>query len=168
MTAGPVRRAQLNTLEPIIITILIVIILGVTLLFFVRINRGEALERVETLKDQEDTATLSRMTHLPELACSQDVSAGTNCIDLEKARAFQTKFNGDAAVRQRYAYVFGTNSEVTIDVIDINGGYGAVEKIMFVTGTVGTEAKATTTYFVVHDPSIQKNRFAVMTIRRTA
>lgn len=153
-------RGQLQTLEPILITIFLALIIGILLLVYVRISgsRGTDLQSVQ--ESQDDVATLARIATLPELKCS---NAFENCIDKQKAIAFSQIAAGPGKVF--YHPMFG-DVNITISWIDLQTGATGGKTLY--DSLNSTNVKTTVTYFTIYNPVTNARQFATLMITRRA
>lgn len=157
------RRGQLETLEPILIVIMLVLIAGIGLLFYVNISAGEYRGDLARIDDAQAIAIMQRATSMPELSCALSETAGTFCLDKYKVLAFSSIAREEQA-RIYYQDVFGTSS-VRIGWLEA----GSEEKVVLYNITTGNGSITTMhTYFTLHDPVADERYFAVMTIAREA
>jgi hypothetical protein len=169
MTSCAARRGQLQAMEPIIITIILVLIIGVALIFYVRINYHEVASDSASFSQEEDLALLSRISSMPELSCPAVDGVPKNCIDLEKARQFQRLTRNDRT-RSYYNPVLGATN-ITIETVDLAvttaGSAGeALDTINIYQNMQSENRVVVRTYAVVFDPASRTNRFATIIIER--
>lgn len=156
------RRGQLQSLEPVMVVIILAIIGIVGGMFYFSIAERGAQEDALLLDEQEDLAVLKRIAAAPELACPADITTGTYCIDLYKARAFSDLMAQDRH-RVRYHPFFG-DTQITVEWLDLPSR----QSLALYNGTNATDLRATRTYFVVYDPVDGRRHFATLLIRRAS
>ena len=147
------KRGQLQTLEPIIIVIVLVLIAALVLMAFVRLTDAST-----PLDNSEAVAVLERVSTMPELSCPVIETAGTYCIDLAKVEAF-SRIMRDEDNRIAYQPVFGF-TQITLEVV------GDDPILLYDMIDPEADVRAGTTYFTVHDPLTDTRRFATITVRR--
>jgi hypothetical protein len=155
------KKGQLQTMEPIIIVIVLVIIIGICLLFYSRISNSQEDQQIRTAKAKEDTATLKRIANLPEFSCGRSTSTNTYCIDKYKAEAFGN-FTASSAQARIYYYGFFGAANVTLQIIE-NGNLRSIPLYYNLNSTYVTQTR---TYFTVFDPVMQHRQFAILIIER--
>jgi hypothetical protein len=155
------RRAQLQALEPIFIVIILAIVMGIGLLFYVRIADSQERQDSSAQAQQEDLATLARISRMPELSCSADASL-TNCIDVHKAEAFSRLLANDQAKLYYYPYLGDKN--ITITWLDLASGVTTTLRLYG--GMQSDTYTATTTYFTVYESVNSTAKLATLTILR--
>ena len=155
------RRGQLQTLEPIIIVIILAVIIGMLLLFYVRISATQSRVDKQANAQQEDLASLARITTLPEISCPRSETVKTYCIDLLKARAFKDLM-ANPQLRSTYFSVLGA-SEISIETIDLQG---APSSMVLYDALEPGNVSASRTYFTGYDPVQDTRKFAIMVIKR--
>lgn len=157
------KKAQLQTLEPILIVIVLVMIAGIGLLFYVQFAEVDSADAVRSYESREALALLQRITTLPELSCGMAETAGTYCIDEKKAWAFgQIMQNQRMALE--YQPIFGF-SNITLFWIDA-GSAGEVHKVKLYSQMNSTRYQIARTYFTVYDPVGDIRKFAMVEIAR--
>lgn len=155
------RRGQLQTLEPIIIVMVLALIAGLSLLFYLRITEGQEMQQTREFRMQEDVATLGRIANLPELSCNRAETANTYCIDVYKARTFGEFLRTNHQARTYYYALFGATN-ITLQIIS----GGTTEQIALYENLNNTFVTQTRTYFTVQDPTTGSREFAVLIIER--
>jgi hypothetical protein len=154
-------RGQLQSMEPIIIVIVLAIIAGLSLLFYVRISGGQQNEEIRAAHAQEDVATLGRIVNLPEFSCSRSATTNTYCIDKYKAQAFGNYTAKNTAARLYYYGFFGA-ANVTLQVVE----NGALHQIPLYANLKNDYVTQTRTFFTVLDPLTGERQFAILIIER--
>ncbi|MDD9953874.1 MAG: hypothetical protein OXR66_06075 [Candidatus Woesearchaeota archaeon] len=148
------KRAQFQTLEPILVIIIIVLLAGVGLLFFVNVSKTSVAHDISTLHERHLTAALDRMTTLPELSCPKSETENTYCIDLYKARVFATQDHIP------YYALFGP-TKITLRWLD-----GTAKELVLYDALQSGQVRAATTYFTIYDPLTDERLFAMLTVQR--
>lgn len=158
------RRGQLQTLEPILIVIVLSVLFGVGLLFFVKLQAHDPMKAVTS--EREATALLKKITTLPELSCPTSETVQTYCLDLVKAQMF-SEMLGNAGNASFYFPLFGRSS-VTLEWYDLSYGDEAiVEQLELYNALLeGADVAMSTTYFTVYDPVADQRYFASIMVRR--
>lgn len=165
-----VRRGQLQAMEPIIIVIVLAIIIGLVLLYYVRINAYETKTDTANYQAKEDLAMLGRLTTLPELACPRSETVKTYCIDLLKAQAFASMM-GDArsgpSNRVYYSPVLGATN-ITLRWYDLSKPSGQMAQQLTIYSNLrdSTRVRTTTTYFTAFEPVNRTRQFAMLIVER--
>ena len=151
----------MQTLEPVIIVIMLAIIIGIGLLFYARISASQQHQTGVALQYQEDLATLSRLSHMPELSVPAGADC-SNCIDIYKAAEFSELLKGE---RNRTVYypVFGPTA-IMIDYLELSGN--KLNHLVLYNNTNTGFAKVTRTYFTMYEPVNRTRQFAMLTIAR--
>lgn len=164
------RRGQLQAMEPIIIVIVLAIIIGLVLLYYVRINAYETKTDTANYQAKEDLAMLGRLTTLPELACPRSETVKTYCIDLLKAQAFASTMgdirNGPAN-RVYYSPVLGATN-ITLRWYDLSKPAGQMAQQLTIYSNLrdSTRVRTTTTYFTAFEPVNGTRQFAMLIVER--
>jgi hypothetical protein len=153
-------KGQLQTLEPIIIVMMLALLVGLGLLFYIRINHAGTQQARSVAGAQEDFTTLARIVELPELACSSGATAKEYCIDLYKAKAFAASTQNNE--QRAYYYTFFGASRITLEYIDDP----MPEPIVLYENLKDTHVIQTRTFFAVLDPVTNERKFAVLKIER--
>lgn len=151
------RRAQLQTLEPVIIIVFLGILFAIGLIFFVRLGGSD----VTIVNEREALATLSAVTTLPELSCASSVSSDTYCLDLYKARSF-AEMNRDDPL---YYFPLLGAAEITLSYVDLRTGLQQ-DIVLYDTVNPNSTVIGSSTFFTVHDSVREERHFAMLTIRR--
>jgi hypothetical protein len=157
------RRAQLQTLEPIVIVIILTLIVSIGLLFYFRASSDITTRDQLQVGALQDLETLSALSRMPELVCTADVTRNTNCIDTEKAKAFAQLLRSDRG-RNDYYPLLGSTS-ITITWIDLSSGESQL-LLYNATDLNRSSVTPTRTYFTMYDPLTRTKEFAVMDILR--
>jgi hypothetical protein len=159
------RKAQLQTLEPILIVIVLAIIAGAALMFFLRFSERQSIVDARAFDREEDLAAVKRVTAMPELSCPRDVSAGTYCIDLGKAVAF-SELSQRRDVAMLYRPMFG-DAVLVLSWIDLDTG--TLANLTLYNQSLNTsQTSQSRTYGTVFDPLTGERHFATLTIRRSS
>jgi hypothetical protein len=161
------KRAQLQAMEPIMIVIVLAIIAGIVLLFYVRLSSNEQQAEIRTTQSSEDVQILGAVARMPELLCPNVESVQVNCIDYEKAKAFsQSSMLPENKVF--YNPLFG-NANITlywIDSIDSDGAVNIKSTQLFDTMVNRNKTRMTITYFTLYKPIEDRRYMAWMQIER--
>jgi|GEM_PF-6148969 len=160
------KKGQLNTMEPIIIVIVLALIAGLGLLFYTRINDTQQTTAVSTMNAQQDVALLSTLARMPELACSRAETSDTKCIDLGKASAFAEILITDQKIKNEYYPIFGA-SKVMITYVD-SFDVGMPSRSVTVYDALDDESRVrpTRTYFALYNPGDERMMFATLVVER--
>ncbi len=161
------RRAQLQTMEPIMIVIVLSIIAGIALLFYVRLSSGEARAELRTTQSAEDIQVLGAVARMPELLCPNTESVQVNCIDYEKAIAFAE--SSKSIDNKIYYNPFFGNANITLFWIESTGapdGYTIQSKQLFDTMVNRNKTRTSITYFSLYKPIEDRRYVAWMQIER--
>jgi hypothetical protein len=159
------KRAQLQSLEPIVVVIFLAMIIGIMLVFYLRIGDAEGTKEQSVQENRKDLDLLKRMSRLPEISCPEAETGQTYCVDLYKAEAF-----GEAMESQRtktsYYPLFGS-VRITLHVIDAE--YGAVDEVVIYDSINATAyVRPSVTYVSVYDPSDGTRKFGMIFMERTS
>ncbi len=157
------RKGQLQTLEPILIIIFLAIIAGIGMLFWIGFVESDAKDSAAAYESREALALLQRITTLPEFSCALSETRGTYCIDLEKAKVFQSMM-ADERLALQYTPILGF-SNITLEIVDFSG---ANQKLVLNSRLNSERYQIMRTYFTVHDPVEDTRGFGVLTIVREA
>lgn len=162
------RRAQLQAMEPIMIVIVLAIIAGIVLLFYVRLSTGEARAETRTAQAVEDVQILGAVARMPELLCPDTESVQVNCIDYEKAKVF-AKSSQSTENKVYYNPFFG-NANITLywieSVHDADGNVNVQSQQLFDTMVNRNKTKTSITYFTLYKPIEDRRYMAWMQIER--
>lgn len=154
------RKAQLQTLEPILIVIFLALILGLVLLFSLRISDTSAQRDTISQGNRQDLALLGIVANLPEIACPRSETSKTYCIDEYKARAFNASMR-DVRKRNVYFQLLG-NTRISIQKID-----GASDPLVIYQMINDTsDVRTSFAYSTIHDPVTDLRSFAIVRIER--
>ncbi len=159
------RRAQLQTLEPIIIVVILALIVGVVLLFVVRAGGAQDKASARAIDEREAIAMLRKVTSLPELSCPLSETVRTFCIDGAKAQAF-ARLAADPQERLAYYPLLGS-SRINLTWADLSAG--TTRSLLLYDGLGNaSDVSQSATYFTVYDPVQDARLFATLTIERGA
>lgn len=156
------RRGQLQVMEPIVIVVFLALILGILLMFYLRIAGTEQAQEVRVHENVQDLAVLQRMARLPEIACPKSETGQTYCIDLYKVRAFNQSME-DPRARTGYFPVFGA-ARITVRIIDVSGDTSNIT--IYNTLNATANVRPSITYTTVYDPVLDTRQFAMIMIER--
>ena len=163
MNAGDAGgKGQLQVMEPIIIVVFLALILGILLMFYLRIADTEHAQDVRVHENAQDLAVLQRMARLPEIACPKSETGQTYCIDLYKARAFTRSMENPRA-RASYFPVFGA-ARITVHIIEVSGETSNFT--IYNTLNATANVRPSITYTTVYDPVHDTRQFAMVMIER--
>jgi hypothetical protein len=151
------RRGQLSTLEPVLIVIFLVIIVGILLLFSTALIGDRSANDKLLLASDADLRLLKRITHMPELSCPSSETGETYCIDLYKAAAFA---NQDV---KSYRSLFGP-TRITVQYLDLDTGQWEQPIVLY--NDAGQDVRASQTFSTVFDPLTQTRHFALISVER--
>ena len=161
------KKGQFQTLEPVIIVIILVFIIGVMLMFYMRISKVEGDKTATTLRAQEDLTMREMITQLPELRCTESETSGTYCIDLFKAAEFKSLMTDDEQQILYYS-LFG-DAKITLHKIDLTDNTPTLSSgIILYNALTNEEGNINTkyVYFTAHEPIEDKRLFAMVKIER--
>ncbi len=162
-----VRRAQLQAMEPIMIVIVLAIIAGISLLFYVRLSSGETRAQIRTTESIEDVQILGAVARMPELLCPDTESVQVNCIDYEKAKIFSQ--SSKLPENKIYYNPFFGNANITLYWIESISGSNDVtiqSQQLFDTMVNRNKTKTSITYFTLYKPIEDRRYMAWMQIER--
>lgn len=155
-------RGQLQVMEPIVVVVFLALILGILLMFYLRIASTEQAQEAGVYENVQDLAVLQRMARLPEIACPKSETGQTYCIDLYKAQAFNRSMENQRT-RTGYFPLFGA-SRITLHIIDVSGGVRNIT--IYNTLTATANVRPSITYTTVYDPVSDTRQFAMIMIER--
>jgi len=155
------KKGQLQALEPILAVIIIAIILVIGFIYVVKISTNESVQDEMLSAENEDTATLTMLSAMPELACASDIKE-KNCIDLEKAKLFSQLLKTPSG-RSYYASLFGKR-DIIITYFDIEKKQENTI-VLFDYEAQGASI-GSRTYFTAHDAATKNMHFAILSIKR--
>jgi hypothetical protein len=87
-------KAQVRMTESIIVLLMFFMIIGFGLIMYGKYYEGEARLALEQRFEQEAIKIASRVVSLPELSCTEGETQEEFCVDLFKAKVFQTELQG--------------------------------------------------------------------------
>lgn len=158
-----VRHGQLQAMEPIIIVMVIAVIIGIVLVFYFRITTVSSGISSQRLQSQEDVLSMIRIARMPELLCPGSISGDTNCIDLEKAKAFSAILRNQT-YKTYYHPILG-NANITIFWLDGDMKTHQMQLYSDIPSN-STHTSASLTYFTVYDPIAEVNDLAWVMIQK--
>ncbi len=160
------RRGQIQTMEPIIITIFLILILLAGGAYFLHAFSGQQEQRAEAVQAADDLALLERLTTLPELSCGGTTNAGPLCVDARKARLFAGMLAANDSLRIAYYPVFGSTN-ITLRTVDITTGNAQDFTISDASRNGSARVRSTRTFVTVLDPSDGDVGFGMLEVRRS-
>ena len=166
-------KGQLQAMEPIIIVVMLGLIIGLVLLFYVRLSGTQAQTTQKITSSEEDVVMLTKVSRMPELLCPSTIASDTNCIDLGKASSFSA-ITTTAQGKMYYNSLFG-NSNIILHWINFSSGnadavindmtlYSALDQRSL--GKNSSGVSTSTTYFFVYDPITKSNDLAWLDVVR--
>lgn len=158
------RRAQLQTLEPILIVMVLAIIASIGLVWFMRVSESSAAFDDRVFDTAQDLAMAKRIGGLPEISCPRDISAGTYCVDLEKAKAFSRAVS-DQDTALMYRSLLG-DSKIVLSWIDLRSGEMNNVTLYDMLPSDAVDISGSITYGSVYDPVSGERYFGMVALRR--
>jgi len=98
------KKAQLQIMENVFILIIIFIIFIFAFLFYVRIQRSNQIDKIDSFKDIEFVKKAQLLSFLPELMCTDNNVIKVDCYDILKIEAFTKEISEN---RDYYDPLFG-------------------------------------------------------------
>lgn len=84
------KKAQLQMAETIVILLVFFVIIGLSLIFYGAFQTGSIQEAQKGQFEKEAIRIALLVSHLPEVACSDDNQVTENCFDKLKVQAFSS------------------------------------------------------------------------------
>lgn len=157
-------RGQLQTLEPILIVMVLAIIASIGLVWFMRVSESQASFDDRIFDTAKDLAMAKRIASLPEISCPKDISAGTYCVDLAKADAFSELASDRDALLLYYSLLGET--QIHLSWIDLSSGELHNLSLYDFLPPESTDISGSVTYGSVYDPLTGERHFGMITLRR--
>jgi hypothetical protein len=157
-------------MEPILIVMFLALIIGLLLLFSLRIGDREVEVTATKEASKQDLLLLGRIANLPELSCPKSESAKTYCIDMFKAEAFRQLMKDDDVARSSYYPLLGA-SEIAVEWIDMDSNGASINKSMVLYDNLNSSGvRPAVAYSTMYNPASPgaARMFATVTIYRRA
>lgn len=154
------KKAQLEGMETIIISIILMIVIIIGVSFYVKGTKISNQEEI-TKNQLDNLKSLSiKLTYLPELSCPDFGASKTSpCIDKYKAEAFGAMLESDNELRITYHDLFG-DSEIRIEQV-----YPSQNPIVIYDATQNDDGFVSWFPITIYDPITQNRVLGVLTIR---
>lgn len=110
------KKAQVQSMQTIIIAVFMFIIIAVALLFYFKVSKTHSTKKIEEVRVLKGLELVNRWQKLPELACPSFGAELNPCIDMEKAEAFKNFINSFRDAKAFYSSLLG-NVKITINKI---------------------------------------------------